>query len=53
MCTCFSPTCILGGGVTGGAGAGTVAREGVPRTGFASGGTWDSTERPWLTWEAL
>ncbi len=59
MCTSFSvcqeqvPTCILSGSVAGGAGAGTVAGVGVPRTGITRGGAWDAAERPRLTWETL
>lgn len=46
-------TCVLSGGVAGGAGAGTVAGVGVPRTGFTSGGAWDMAERPRFTRETL
>lgn len=46
-------TCILSGSVTGGAGAGTVAGVGVPRTGFTSGGAWDMAEGPRFTRETL
>ncbi|TNN37036.1 hypothetical protein EYF80_052795 [Liparis tanakae] len=37
-------TCILGAGVAGGAGAGPVARVGVPRTGLTGCGSGDSAE---------
>lgn len=47
------PTCILSGSVTGSAGAGTVARVGVPRTGITCGGAWNMAECPRLTWETL
>lgn len=50
---CLFPTCILSGGVTGGAGAGTVAGVGVVRTGVARGGARGVAERPWLTGETL